>query len=447
MFRRLSLVLLLLLSILNAKATETHSIKSLKLSTEPKTPKQGEAVDRLDLDFELVSSDGLDDSRFRLLINDVEQSLNGSNITFSNNIVDSSAGTESADVKIESFNKIFNKVSNELKLQYLISKDTTENPRTEKTIKNIVALPTDNVDSNGNSTATSIINISIEDSLGTDAVSSTSRFIKITARHDKRVIPEITNNNFNSITNPITKNIKVKKIKAKEKTFITDEFSFSLEAESIDIGNNLLQTVFKTNNLQILEKQELEFKINLRTFYQDTGLNLGTKVISSDKESIKFTATPTEVVGLSLSGDINFKTLSTNGKGVNQLSSDDVNLVINYILSDNGASINSIEKINFFTRKKGKTTKAKISAIKNTRVDVINSSSPSFSENSLTIPIKLSLKSNTAKLEKKGFLNSNVSKRLNLPFRIFARDSNGVEVILESQEEISTVINFELPSQ
>jgi hypothetical protein len=291
MLRRLSLVLLLLLSFLCVQATETHSIKSLKLSTEPKIPKQGEAVDKLDLDFEFVSSDGLDDSRFRLLINDVEQSLNGSTITFSNNVIDSNAGTESADVKIESFNKIFNKVSNELKLQYLISKDTTENPRTEKTIKNIVALPTDNVDSNGNSTATSIINISIEDSLGTDAVSSTSRFIRITTRHDKRVIPEITNDNFNSITNPITKNIKVKKIKAKEKTFITDEFSFSLEEESIDIGNNLLQTVFKTNNLQILEKQELEFKINLKTFYQDTGLNLGTKVISFDKESIRFTAT------------------------------------------------------------------------------------------------------------------------------------------------------------
>jgi hypothetical protein len=73
-FRKLALPLILLLSCLSTSsfAAEIHSIKNLSHETQPNTPKQGEAVDSLDLDFELVSSDGIDESRFRLLINELE---------------------------------------------------------------------------------------------------------------------------------------------------------------------------------------------------------------------------------------------------------------------------------------------------------------------------------------------------------------------------------------
>ncbi len=264
--------------------------------------------------------------------------MNGSSFTFSNNVIDPDAGTETADVKIESFNQVFNKVSNDLTLQYLISKDTIENPRAQKTISNIKATPTENIDINGNTTATNIINLSIEDSLETQKTSGTDRFIRIIARHDKRVIPEITSENFNFITNPITKNIKVKKIQGKTRVNLTDSFSFSLEAPSIVLSDNLLQTVFATNSFQALEKQELEFKINLKSFYEGTGLNLGSEVISFDKESIKFLSSTAVISSSSLSDALIFNTLSSKG-AKHSLSSDDVILNLSYALSDNGTTL------------------------------------------------------------------------------------------------------------
>lgn len=450
MFKKLILILTLVLSGcgLRASAKETHSIKNLKLNTQPSTPKQGEAVDSLKLDFDLVSSDGLDESRLRLLINEIAQSLNGSTVSFLNKVTDPDAGTESADVTIDSFNQVFNKVNNNLTLQYLISKDTIENPRAQKTLQNIFAIATDNVDSNGNSTATKIINLSIEDSLETESTSSTDRFIRIIARHDKRVIPEVSFDSFNAITNPITKNIKVKKIKNKVKTNVTKDFSFSLESESIPLADNLLQTVLKTNSFQVLEKQELLFKVNLKDFYVDTGLNLGTKVISFDKETIKFNSKSAVINGSSLNNELVFNTLSTK-KNKNSLSSNDVVLTLDYKLSENGVSISQIDKLKFSLNQSGKKRNPKITANKNTKVNLINSGQISFDgdSNKIMIPIKLSFKSTSSKLEKKGFLNNSITKKIKIPMKIFARDSNGVEVILEGEEEIEVNMSFNLPSE
>ncbi len=88
----------------------------------------------------------------------------------------------------------------------------------------------------------------------------------------------------------------------------------------------------------------------------------------------------------------------------------------------------------------------KIKANKNIEVSAINSASSSFSGNTgLLIPIKISLSTSSSKLEKRGFLDGGISKSLKLPIKIFARDSNGVQVILENQENITTGMGFSLP--
>jgi hypothetical protein len=442
----LVLILTLVLSF-PAWAEDIHSITNLNLTTEPTTPVQAEAVESLKLNFDITSSDGLDGSRFRLSINDIVQSLNGAEFEFNNKNTNQNQGTETANAVITSSSQIFNKVSNNLKLEYLLAEDS-EVVRTEASLENIKATPTDNIDDQGNSLSSQIINIRLEDSLDSLQASSAQRFIRITAVHDKRVVPEISFENFNAVTNPIIKNLVIEKKQNKQKSIITNEFTIELEKESLELNENLIQTVFKTNDFQILEKQKLFFSVNLISFYKGTKLNLGNDIDAFDQEILKYTAQETSFESASLSSDLSFNAVATDKKNKLNLESNEVNIAVKF-KSDNNLVLKEINTITFSTKKKkGGQKKPKIIADKAIKVSVNDTKAISLDENqNIIIPAKIIFTAKRKKLEKKGFLAETGSKRLKIPMKIIAKDENNVDVILEGEVIVETAMVFNLPAQ
>ena len=422
-------------------AEEFHRFRKFRTFIDPKTPTQGEPVDTIEMTFKLESSDGIDPARFRLLINDVQQSLNGATINISNRETDVSAGTETADVVFKTFNNILTRVNNVVTLQYLISPSILNNPRVEREF-DIRANAATNFDANGNVTVIPIINIEVEDEFQTNEVSIEPRKILVTARHDKRLIDSITAENFNSITNPITKNMRVIQFIDGNRQNITGLVTYEVVEESIEIDENILQTTFQTNNLDIIDIQRLRFRVNLDNFYNDSGLNFTEDVITRDREDLIFNAQTIDLENVSIDSDLNFSLVNTRG-GVSTYRTDTVNINTNYFITNNGNPITQFDGVRHFIRERGQKLKASATALKKNKVNV-KSEDPVFVDGNavLFVPSVFTIKQRSKNLSRKGFFSSDVPKTMYLPMRIFAKDSNNIDVILQHELEIPVNMIF-----
>ncbi len=413
------------------------SIENLELTSTPPIPIVGESLTSFSLQFKLSSSNGLSKDRLALLIND-QTITDNLNIDFTNQ--DDNGGT--TDVEISSSSIVFNQEENILTVRYLVGAGLGNLVQATSSIE-ITAQETtdDDESSNGETINNSSFNISLKDSLETNVVSDSPRAILMTVRHNKSILAPITNG---SDLGQIINNLRIKRIDGAKPIGIKNEFDFELEKASEEIGNNFVETVFRANHPGIKEKQKLKFTTKITDFFDDFDESNGNTLSLKDSATIKFDALRTSINGISLDSAINFNVEKKKARLLT-LTSDPVNITV--IMDTNGGiNVSSVDEVKYFTRnEKKKKTKAKIkTASKSINVKLNSHTSPVSSSNGslIVIPTQFKFKTKSKKLDKNGFLNPSINKSVIIPLKIFAKDSNGLDLILEGRKEIDTQINF-----
>lgn len=463
-------------------AINGHSIRKLKITSDPKKPIAGVATELLTVAFTLRSRSGISTSRIKVLINNGSVSLSSNNFTTferiavddnNDNVEDENVEAYLVEIKKEGL--IFLKTENLIKVQYLLSSITPNSVQAQEE-KQFFIRPSNNNSGGGNSGGGSgggnngngngsfaeiprLITLNLEVDNGETMVSNENKIFRLTIDQDQRLLDTVTSDTFNAKTNPVLKNLTITRIDPDTKKKIgkvTDDFEFSLEQGSVAVTDSvsngqILRTIY-TSNQVIRERQNLKFVINLRKFYENSGVKLEDNIVTFDKDTIKITAQEINGTNLAVDDPINFSLISSGKSKVNY-QSDEFNLSGDFSLENGG--IASVSTVNFYVEaKKNKLTKPKIKGSKKISIkpkltesgtNFTNSGGSSYT---LTMPLQMSISSSKANLNKGGFFDSAVTKTVTIPFSIIGKSTDNLDILLKGTFEGSPTLNFEaLPTE
>lgn len=457
--------------------TTGHSIKQLKVVTQPKAPRVGNTVDSLTLTFKLKSTTGISKNRIKVLVNDQALSIDGTNITLTKSTDNDDEDVDVYNVEIKLLGLTFSQTSNEIKVQYLLSSISPETIKAQNSITLVIQSSGNSGSGNGGSgsgnggsgsgsggnnggvhQAPRLITMLAEVVNGDGAVSSTAQNIRLTIDHDQRLLDIVTEDGFNPKTNIALKKLKITKVDPNDtddKTDVSDDFVFNLETESVKIDSaavskngQMLRTIYISNGVILNEIAKLKFKIDLTQFYTNSGLDLEDDLITIAKDNILIEGDTAENFAQPSLDDPIVFTLTKTKNGKVTYTSNTTDLRASFT-NDNGgiASIRSTKFIR--TNSSGSQIKPSIlGKNKNHKLRLnINNGSPSVTQigngntSTVTVPVTFTINSTKKELKSGGFFDSTSNKTITIPFMFIGKTTDNLDVLLENTySEASAVI-------
>ncbi len=455
---------------LSCGATTGHSITSLNIKTSPATPVVGEAVDTLTIKFNLLAQSGIDASRIKIFFGNGTSAFATSarDFTITPNI--NHPDTRAA-VTYRTEGVTFSETSTKVKVAYCLTSFNCSDPLTTASINKAAngsstggsgsgstGGGTNGSTSNGSVTQVPhVFYLDIDEVTNGDSgvVSLEPKQFRLTIEHDKNYLDAVTEDSFNADTNPILSNLIITSTNTytAEKTKVTDDYSFSLDAASIEstARAGFLITTYISDSKIIKTGQKLKFNVNLeKNFFEKFDINVTNGAIVKDHAFI--TIKPLTGTMSNIAIDPSSISFSNNGKskGKTNYVSETVNINADLDSDDTASTVSSVDFFRLNTNNQKIKPKLSINSNKVLNIKPSLSSEANVTTNSgvssVTIPVNLGASAKESVLVKQGFNDSSKTKTLKIPLTLTTNTINGLDLIFTGTLNSPVDTSFETTS-
>ncbi len=447
---------------LKAEATKGHSITKLKLKTSPVTPRVGSTLNSLTLNFNLTAKSGIDSSRIQILQNNGNVTNSG-DLTVTENTETEVPNTK-AQVKFVIEGLTIQRADNKFTVSYCLTSSNCNTKLASNSISfqalsssgNNGNTPPPNTGNGNNGTpavAPIIFFMDVEELTESNGdlgnVSLNEKQFRLTINHNGQYLDQVTNGNFNAVTNPILRSLSILSTNTytRGKTNVTDDYTFNLEAASVKptTGNtSLFKTTYITDPVIIKTGQRLTFKVNLlKNYFKKFDIPVPQNSIVIRQESIDIEPIQGAVLSMSLTDPISFSNIGKKRGKVSYLS-DNLNFNIE---TDAADGVSAVSKVNFFVlNNKKKKVKPRLAINSKARLAIAPSltSNGSVAGSTVTLPITLRTAAKEKFIIKKGFNDSGKEKILSIPFILNTVNTDGLDLVYKATFDDAVNTEFEI---